>query len=262
MIALVVVGGLIGSSLIGIFSTEGPQIAGVNFLSFIGFVALGRARAVAALGRPPLRTAVGPLSHALPLVRSSGVRTVPALSDREAVRRLRRDPKAITVIYERHVARLIAALAGASGDREVAFDVAQETFARLLERGHRIRLTDDGSAWPWLWTVARNLLRDWKRRDVVDASARRRLRIPVAPYSEQAIDELIARVDAEALQEPLGLALQSLPPEQLEAVMGRVVLGHEYPSLAASSGVSEQALRARVSRGLRTLRIRLSGGKP
>jgi ubiquinone biosynthesis protein len=38
VIALVVVGGLIGSSLIGIFSTQGPQIAGVNFISFIGFV--------------------------------------------------------------------------------------------------------------------------------------------------------------------------------------------------------------------------------
>jgi ubiquinone biosynthesis protein len=38
VIALVVVGGLIGSSLIGIFSTSGPQIAGVNFLSFAGFL--------------------------------------------------------------------------------------------------------------------------------------------------------------------------------------------------------------------------------
>ncbi len=41
VIALVVVGGLIGSSLIGIFSTAGPQIAGVNFLSFVGFVLSG-----------------------------------------------------------------------------------------------------------------------------------------------------------------------------------------------------------------------------
>ncbi len=41
VIALVVAGGLIGSSLIGIFSTTGPQIAGVNFLSFIGFVLSG-----------------------------------------------------------------------------------------------------------------------------------------------------------------------------------------------------------------------------
>ena len=38
VIALVAVGGLIGSSLIGIFATKGPQIAGVNFLSFVGFV--------------------------------------------------------------------------------------------------------------------------------------------------------------------------------------------------------------------------------
>jgi ubiquinone biosynthesis protein len=38
VVALIVVGGLIGSSLIGIFSTTGPQLAGVNFLSFVGFV--------------------------------------------------------------------------------------------------------------------------------------------------------------------------------------------------------------------------------
>jgi ubiquinone biosynthesis protein len=41
VIAMVVVGGLIGSSLIGIFSSKGPQIAGVNFLSFVGFVLSG-----------------------------------------------------------------------------------------------------------------------------------------------------------------------------------------------------------------------------
>jgi ubiquinone biosynthesis protein len=38
VIALIVVGGLIGSSLIGIFSKHGPFVFGVNFLSFIGFI--------------------------------------------------------------------------------------------------------------------------------------------------------------------------------------------------------------------------------
>jgi ubiquinone biosynthesis protein len=37
VIALVVVGGLIGSSLIGIFAKGGPHLAGVNLLSFAGF---------------------------------------------------------------------------------------------------------------------------------------------------------------------------------------------------------------------------------
>ena len=41
VVALVVAGGLLGSSLIGIFATEGPQIVGVHFLSVIGFVLSG-----------------------------------------------------------------------------------------------------------------------------------------------------------------------------------------------------------------------------
>ena len=41
VVALVVVGGLIGSSLIGIFAKNGPQIFGIHFLSVIGFVLSG-----------------------------------------------------------------------------------------------------------------------------------------------------------------------------------------------------------------------------
>jgi ubiquinone biosynthesis protein len=37
VVALVVTGGLIGSSLIGIFAEGGPQIFGIHFLSVVGF---------------------------------------------------------------------------------------------------------------------------------------------------------------------------------------------------------------------------------
>ena len=38
VVALVVAGGLIGSSMIGVFAKHGLQIAGVNAISFVGFV--------------------------------------------------------------------------------------------------------------------------------------------------------------------------------------------------------------------------------
>jgi ubiquinone biosynthesis protein len=41
VVALVVAGGLLGSSLIGILATEGPQIFGIHFLSVIGFILSG-----------------------------------------------------------------------------------------------------------------------------------------------------------------------------------------------------------------------------
>jgi ubiquinone biosynthesis protein len=41
VIALVVTGGLIGSSLIGIFATSGPHLLGVHVLSVVGFLMSG-----------------------------------------------------------------------------------------------------------------------------------------------------------------------------------------------------------------------------
>jgi hypothetical protein len=41
VIALVTTGGLIGSSLIGIFAKSGPHILGLNIVSALGFVASG-----------------------------------------------------------------------------------------------------------------------------------------------------------------------------------------------------------------------------
>jgi ubiquinone biosynthesis protein len=38
VIALIVVGGLIGSSLIGVFATGGPHLLGVNLVSVVGFI--------------------------------------------------------------------------------------------------------------------------------------------------------------------------------------------------------------------------------
>jgi RNA polymerase sigma factor (sigma-70 family) len=184
------------------------------------------------------------------------------LSDAQALRRCRRDPDAICVLYDRHVARLVAALARDGGDREVAWEIAQETFARVLERPHRVKLQPEESAWPWLWVVARNLLRDQRRRDLVDAGARRRLGIRTVPFDLDAIEELIARVDAEESRVPLATALDELPAEQRKALVGRVVAGLDYATLSRRLDASEVALRARVSRGLRAVRLRLLGGRP
>jgi hypothetical protein len=41
VVALVVAGGLIGSSLIGILAEEGPKLFGVHFISVIGFILAG-----------------------------------------------------------------------------------------------------------------------------------------------------------------------------------------------------------------------------
>jgi RNA polymerase sigma factor (sigma-70 family) len=185
----------------------------------------------------------------------------PSLSDERVLRRIPRDPEAICVLYDRHAARLVAELTCRTGDREVALELMQETFARVLEHGHRVRLERDGSAWPWLSTVARNLARDWRRRGAVDSSARARLGIASRAHVPDWSDDVIDRLDATKLAGPLERALEALPRTHRHAVSGRVTEDRSYDELAAAQGTSEQVIRARVSRGLRAMRIRLSGVK-
>ena len=182
-------------------------------------------------------------------------------SDWAALKRLRSDPDAVCVLYDRYVARLVARLLAIRVEPDVAFEIVQETFARTLERGHRVRIPPDGSAWPWLWSVARNLAADHRRRGVVDAAARKRLQIEAPGFHPDEMDALIERFGSSEASGWLGSALDGLPPSQREAVIGRVVDGKDYPELARRAAVSEELVRARVSRGLRALRLRLGGEK-
>lgn len=67
-----------------------------------------------------------------------------------------RDREVFDALYP----RLLAWVTAATGDRELAQDIAAESFARLLTRGSRVR-----EPRPYLYTTATNLIRDeWRRR--------------------------------------------------------------------------------------------------
>jgi RNA polymerase sigma factor (sigma-70 family) len=182
------------------------------------------------------------------------------LPDAALLKRCRREPEAFCVVYDRHSRGLLVWVGSLCGDREVALEIVQETFARALRDAHKFRAHGDGSALPWLRTVARNLVHDWQRRGVVQDRVRRDLSIledvdEPAPRVEE-------RLDAAKAGARMQDALHRLPPDQREAVEARVVRGAGYDEIARTTGVSRATARARVSRGLRALRSFLSTTQP
>lgn len=169
------------------------------------------------------------------------------LSDAELLARCRRRPEAFAVVYDRHARGLLKWVAVRTGDREVALDVVQETFARALQKAHRFRDRGDGSALPWLRAIARNLVLDWQRRGAVEDRVRRELGLRADEHS-----------DPGPVSHELASSLARLPADQRAAVAARVVLGADYDEIAALNGISRANARARVSRGLRSLRSHLS----
>lgn len=73
----------------------------------------------------------------------------------------RRDPELLDQLIEQYQFRLFRYLVHLTASRERAEDFFQETWIRVLERGHQYNAKHKFEA--WLFTIARNLVIDWQR---------------------------------------------------------------------------------------------------
>ena len=146
--------------------------------------------------------------------------------------------------------RLVPARARAPGQE--ASELTAETFARAALSLRRFRDESGGSALPWLYGIARNLLRDYYERSRVETRARERLGMPLQHY-DLGIEEAGARIDAERVAPALHAALGTLPAAQRRAVELRVLDELPYAEVGRSLGCSPLAARIKVSRALGAL---------
>ena len=160
----------------------------------------------------------------------------------------------IEQLYRDHARRLAGYLMRATRDAEVAADLTAETFAAALVSRERYR-RELGAPTTWLYGIAAHKLGDWRRRGYAEDRARRRLGIERPALSEDDVAELSRLADEVSVVE----LLEELPTDQRSAVRARLVDERGYGEIAVAEGVSEAAVRQRVSRGLASLRQRIGG---
>ena len=154
------------------------------------------------------------------------------------------DAAAFDAVYEEYRARLFSFLARLSRSRDVAEDLAEETWLRLVASGRRLQ--PDTRLGPWLFTVARNLYYSYCRSRALSEAASDGLiglwpggSPRPSPFEETAARELERRVER-------GLA--ALPAPYREALLLVGVEGLTPSEAAGVCGLMPEAFRQRLSR--------------
>jgi RNA polymerase sigma-70 factor, ECF subfamily len=172
----------------------------------------------------------------------------------------RRDPELLDRLIEQYQQRLYRYLLFLTGDPALAEDLFQETWIRVLERGHQYNAKSKFES--WLFAIARHLVIDLSRRkkfSSLDELADPDSGQPYEPADNQAssaLQLLVTRENERAVQ----LSLMKIPAYYREVLLLRFheELGLEEIATVLASPLS--TVKSRLYRGLEALKTALPEG--
>ena len=172
----------------------------------------------------------------------------------------RRDPDLLDRLIEQYQFRLFRYLVYITGDRTRAEDFFQETWIRVLERGHQYdgKSRFDG----WLFTIARNLVIDWQRQrktQSLDALTDIDQAHPLQVKDERAASALEVVLHSEQ-DAQVHDALGQIAAVYREVLLLRFQEELQIEEIAEVLGAPPSTVKSRLYRGLEALRHTLQPG--
>lgn len=154
------------------------------------------------------------------------------------------DKARVQQLYREHGSSLVRQLTRKTGCRELARELANETFVRLLRMapGNLGRIEQPEA---FLRQVSTNLLRDWGRA----AALKQRSQLTIELASSQQLDQVAALESRDTLRR-LEQAIGKLKPRTREIFLAHRLHGFTYAEIAERMGLSVKAVEKQMSKAI------------
>lgn len=143
-------------------------------------------------------------------------------------------------LFEKLYPSLFRYLHRLTGDADIADDIAQEAFVRLLRQS-----LPEAEVRPWLFTVAMNLVRDHARK--VERRQRLLTTAPVLVSMSELPDQAVERSEAVG---SVRMVLEQLSPRDQQLLLMREE-GFKYEEIARVIGVAPASVGTLIARALK-----------
>jgi RNA polymerase sigma-70 factor (ECF subfamily) len=172
----------------------------------------------------------------------------------------KRDPDLLDRLIEQYQYRLFRYLVYITGNKERAQDFFQETWIRVLERGHQYDGKSKFEA--WLFAIARHVVIDWqlsKKQQSLDSLTDPEQENPLQFANEKEPSPLHQILSHET-QENVQASLSQIPAIYREVLVLRFQEELQIEEMAGVLSVPLSTVKSRLYRGLEALRGVLQGG--
>ena len=149
------------------------------------------------------------------------------------------NPDALTVLLQKHEHEIYCYFLGRIGNRDEALDRTQQT---LFKAWRNLSTLDDASSFkPWLYTIAKNLARDYWRAKKASSQSWEELEADIGTESMLGPEEYVIKADL------VKLALAELTPKFRDSLLLQLVGGLSRHEIAARLEISERSVCTYIS---------------
>jgi RNA polymerase sigma factor (sigma-70 family) len=178
------------------------------------------------------------------------------LNDNELVQRfIEGDQNSLEILIHRHKSRVYSYILLIVKNQELAEDIFQETFIKVIRSLKRGKYVENGKFISWVLRISHNLIIDHFRKEKLQGTVSNdSLEIDVfnsQRYSEETIEDQL--VNLQILSEVKYL-VKELPEDQQQVIYMRHYMGLSFKEIADQTGVSINTALGRMRYALINLR--------
>ncbi|MES2629615.1 MAG: sigma-70 family RNA polymerase sigma factor [Bacteroidota bacterium] len=161
---------------------------------------------------------------------------------------------ALEVLINRHKNKIFSTILFMVNDRDLAEDLFQDTFIKVINTLRAGRYNEEGKFFPWVQRISHNLVIDHFRRE-------KKMRtispnddfdiFKVLRLSDENVQDVIVR---EQIEDDVRKLVDFLPPEQKEVVEMRMYRDLSFKEISETTGVSINTALGRMRYALINLR--------
>jgi RNA polymerase sigma-70 factor (ECF subfamily) len=164
------------------------------------------------------------------------------------------DEGALEVLIKRHQSKIYGFILSKIADRDLADDIFQDTFIKVIHTLKSDRYNEEGKFLPWVVRIAHNLVMDYFRKEKRIGMKRDSEELPFFSFLKDEGDTVESFMVKEQIEEDIRFLIKELPEDQQQVIMMRMYQDLSFKEIAEITDVSINTALGRMRYALLNLR--------
>jgi len=164
------------------------------------------------------------------------------------------DENALAVLIQRHQSKIYGFIYSKMADRDVADDIFQDTFIKVIKTLKSNSYNEEGKFLPWVMRISHNLIVDHYRRNKKMPMLRETEEFSIFSVLTDTSLNAEGRIITDVIEKDLQKIIQELPNDQKEVLMMRIYQDYSFNEIAELTGVSINTALGRMRYAILNLR--------